>query len=498
MSEQAFNSGLNFDNSYAQQLDGFSVSCLGDKASEPKLRVLNKELAEQIGLNASLINGEQQASLAAMLSGGTTPAGAQPIAQAYAGHQFGGFNPQLGDGRAVLLGEVITAQQQRLDIQLKGSGRTVFSRTGDGKAALGPVLREYLVAEAMHSLGVPTTRALAIVSTGDTVMRQQALPGAVLTRVAASHIRIGTFQFFSARDDFDALKKLADYAIERHYQELKNTANPYLAFLSAVCDKQAYLVAKWMNIGFVHGVMNTDNMTISGETIDYGPCAFVDGFDPSIVYSSVDHQGRYAYQNQPTMALWNLARFAETLLPLLDEDDDTAIALATKAVTEFDQRYQDYWLAGMRAKLGIDNEEEGDLELANELLAIMAEHQVDYTQLFRALIELVRGNPEPARVLFTESKRFYIWQVQWAQRLSRNNEAVYSNIDKMRKANPVYIPRNHLVEDAITQAQDNDDMTAFNQLLARVTNPFMEVEGKEEYEQAAPADFGHYKTFCGT
>ncbi|MEM5527772.1 YdiU family protein [Gammaproteobacteria bacterium AS21] len=498
MSEQVFNSGLNFDNSYAQQLDGFSVSCLGDKAREPKLLALNKDLAQQIGLDAHLINGEQQQSLAAMLSGGTMPEGAQPIAQAYAGHQFGGFSPQLGDGRAVLLGEVITPGQQRFDIQLKGSGRTVFSRSGDGKSALGPVLREYLVAEAMHALAVPTTRALAMVSTGETVMRQQALPGAVLTRVAASHIRIGTFQFFSARDDYDALKKLADYAIERHYKELQGTANAYLELLTAVCDKQAYLIAKWMNIGFVHGVMNTDNMTISGETIDYGPCAFMDGFDPSIVYSSIDHQGRYAYQNQPTMALWNLARFAETLLPLLDEDGDTAIALATDAVTGFDQRYHNYWLTGMRAKMGIDNEEEADLELANELLAIMAEHKVDYTQLFRALVELVQGNPEPARVLFSDGKRFYIWQVQWAQRLSRNKEAVYSNLDKMRRANPVYIPRNHLVENAISQAQDHDDMTAFNELLALVTNPFMEVDGKEAYEQAAPADFGHYKTFCGT
>jgi uncharacterized protein YdiU (UPF0061 family) len=432
-----------------------------------------------------------------MLSGGTEPEGAQPLSQAYAGHQFGQFNHQLGDGRALLLGEVIDTDGTRRDIHLKGSGPTTFSRRGDGKATLGPVLREYLIAEAMHHLQVPTTRALAVVTSGETINRNKPLPGAVLTRVASSHIRVGTFQYASSRDEIDQVQLLADYCIERHYPQLKNVENNYLEFFQAVADKQAQLIAKWMNVGFVHGVMNTDNTLICGETIDYGPCAFIDQYDPQAVFSSIDVQRRYAYQNQVPMALWNMARLAETLLPLIDADEQQAISLVNPILQGFTENYRQYWLAGMRLKLGIDNAEEEDLALAEDLLEIMAKQKVDFTQMFRALAFVIQGETTLVRALLKDAQPYYIWQVRWAQRLARNNGPAFDSIDKMNAVNPIYIPRNHKVEEALIAAEEGD-IEPFNKLLSVLENPYQAREGLEEYAIGAPAKFAKYVTYCGT
>src|SRR5215470_5230902 len=395
--------GFVFDNTYARELEGFYVPWKATQVAQPTLVKFNRELAEELGLDADALDSQEGARI---FAGNQTPEGAAPLAQAYAGHQFGGFVPQLGDGRALLLGEVIDRKGDRRDIQLKGSGPTPFSRAGDGRAALGPVLREYLIGEAMHALGIPTTRALAAVLTGEPVFREAALPGAVLTRVAASHIRVGTFQFFAARGDDAKVKRLADYVIDRHYPELKEQANPSLGLLERVCDKQAALVASWMHVGFIHGVMNTDNMAISGETIDYGPCAFMDHYDPATVFSSIDTQGRYAYANQPKIAQWNLARFAETLLSLLDADKNRAVARATEVVNNFPQRYEHHWLNGMRVKLGLLTEDEADLNLAAGFVAAMAGNKVDYTLAFRYLTNSVLGDEEPLRALFSDASAY--------------------------------------------------------------------------------------------
>jgi serine/tyrosine/threonine adenylyltransferase len=369
-----------FDNSFARELEGFYVPWQMAPVAGPSMVRFNRKLAEELGLDATALDSEEGARL---LAGNEAPEGASPLAQAYAGHQFGNFVPQLGDGRALLLGEVIDRHGRRRDIQLKGSGRTPFSRGGDGRAAIGPVLREYLIGEAMHALGIPTTRALAAVMTGEPIYRETVLPGAVLTRVAASHIRVGTFQYFAARGELDKLRRLSDYVIERHYPELQGHATPYLALLEKVSDRQASLVASWMHVGFIHGVMNTDNMTISGETIDYGPCAFMDHYDPATVFSSIDHHGRYCYANQPKIAQWNLARLAETLLPLIDTDDEKAIARATEVLAAFAEHYERYWLAGMRAKLGLVQEEDGDTDLVTSLLNVMQAGRIDWTLTFR-------------------------------------------------------------------------------------------------------------------
>ena len=368
--------GFVFDNTYARELEGFYVTWKAAQVEQPTLVKFNRGLAQELGLDADALDSEEGGRI---FAGNETPEGAAPLAQAYAGHQFGGFVPQLGDGRALLLGEVIDRNGRRRDIQLKGSGPTPFSRAGDGRAALGPVLREYLIGEAMHALGIPTTRALAAVLTGEPVFRETTLPGAVLTRVAASHIRVGTFEFFAARGEQAKVRRLADYVIDRHYPELKGDANPYLGLLERVRDKQAALIARWMHVGFIHGVMNTDNMAISGETIDYGPCAFMDHYDPATVFSSIDTQGRYAYANQPRIAHWNLARFGETLLSLIDADRNRAIARATEVVNAFPEQYERHWLKGMRAKLGLVNEEEADLNLATGFLTAMEGKKVDYT-----------------------------------------------------------------------------------------------------------------------
>ena len=482
-----------FDNTYARELEGFYVAAQAAQAARPNLVKLNLELAEELGLDADALDSEQGARI---FAGNETPSGALPLAQAYAGHQFGGFVPQLGDGRALLLGEVIDRHGHRRDIQLKGSGPTVFSRAGDGRAALGPVLREYLLGEAMHALGIPTTRALAAVVTGEPVFREQgALPGAVLTRVAASHIRVGTFQFFAARGDQAKVRRLADYVIERHYPELKDNANPYLGLLERVCDRQAALIASWMHVGFIHGVMNTDNMAISGETIDYGPCAFMDHYDPATVFSSIDTRGRYAYANQPRIAQWNLARLAETLLPLIDADGKHAVARATEVVNAFAEQYERHWLEGMRAKLGLAGDEEVDLNLATGFLAAMEGNNVDYTLAFRYLADAALGEEQPMRALFADPSAYDLWSGHWRARLARDAVAPPARAQAMRRVNPAFIARNHRVEEALSAAVGRADYAPFTMLLKVLSRPFDDRPEFAAFAQPAPEGRERYQTF---
>ena len=486
---------FNFDNSFARSLEGFFVPCQAEPAAAPKFLQFNHALAEELGLDSVAFDSEMGL---AIFSGNVTPEGSEPLAQAYAGHQFGGFASQLGDGRALLLGEVIDIQKRRRDIQLKGSGRTPFSRGGDGKAALGPVLREYLVGEAMHALGIPTTRALAAVSTGEHVYRETPLPGAILTRVAASHIRVGTFEFGTVRGDVDKVRELADYAIARHYPDTANTENPYLAFFEAVADAQASLVARWMNIGFIHGVMNTDNMTISGETIDYGPCAFMDRYSSGTVFSSIDHQGRYAYANQPTILSWNLTRLAETLVRFIDPDKDRAIELLTNTIQRIQPFYETYWLAGMRDKIGLSTEDSLDLELINELLLLMENGRADFTLVFRNLAQALRGDSDPVRHLFEEPDAFDIWERSWRNRLDQDGIAVETVAQAMDRVNPIYIPRNHKVEEALAAAVYKENIKPFSELLKVLSHPFDKTAGNEDYAVPAPITDRPYRTFCGT
>ena len=501
-----------FDNTFARELEGLYVPWHAAQSPSPTLLKLNRALAEELGLDADALEGPQGA---AIFSGNAMPEGATPIAQAYAGHQFGGYSPQLGDGRALLLGEVIDKHGKRRDIAFKGSGRTPFSRGGDGKAALGPVLREYLIGEAMHALGVPTTRALAAVATGESVLRESgALPGAVLTRVAASHIRVGTFQFAAARREPEGMRRLADYVIKRHYPELTGQPDRHLSLLRAASEAQAKLIARWMNIGFIHGVMNTDNMTLSGETIDYGPCAFMDHYDPATVFSSIDTGGRYAYANQPGIARWNLARLAETLLPLIDEDAERSIAKATEVINEFPGRYQNHWLAGMRAKLGLTKPaaDVDDFALASEFLATMEGRQVDFTRAFRLLadaaetatsVEAEGSNGMDAtglRALYTDPTAADSWLAQWQARLSQEPETSASaRAAAMRDVNPIYVPRNHIVEEALAAAVQHNDLAPFEQLLLVLAQPFDERAVFARYAEPAPAaESACYRTFCGT
>ena len=488
---------FNFDNTYARTFEGFFVACKAASASAPKLLQFNHSLAEELGLNPTALDSD--AGLA-IFAGNTSPEGAEPLAQAYAGHQFGGFAPQLGDGRALLLGEVIDVNQKRRDIQLKGSGRTPFSRGGDGFAALGPVLREYLIGEAMHALGIPTTRALAAVTTGNPVYREQMipLPGAVLTRVAASHIRVGTFEFFAGRGGPDKVRALADYCIERHYPETADAENKYLAFLNAVCDAQAQLVAGWMNVGFIHGVMNTDNMTISGETIDYGPCAFMDTYDPRTVFSSIDRNGRYAYANQPAILTWNLTRLAETLLPLVDEDKDKSTELLTEALQAVHPLYQKYHLQGMRAKIGLTTEDPQDQDLVNDLLWVMQDGQADFTLFFRRLSQAVRGESDAVRNLLEQDGAYGVWAKRWQKRLDQEGVPAEKIAQAMDKVNPIYIPRNHKVEEALSAATATEDIKPFTDLLNVITHPYEESPENVAYTQPAPETDTPYKTFCGT
>jgi serine/tyrosine/threonine adenylyltransferase len=481
-----------FDNTYARELEGFYASWKAAQVAQPRLVKLNRALAEELGLDAVGLDSDEGARI---FSGNEMPDGAAPIAQAYAGHQFGGFVPQLGDGRALLLGEVIDRNGRRRDIQLKGSGRTPFSRNGDGKAALGPVLREYLIGEAMHSLGIPTTRALAAVLTGEPVFREGALPGAVLARVAASHIRVGTFQFFAARGEQAKVRRLADYVIQRHYPELKDQTNRYLRLLECVRDRQAALVASWMHVGFIHGVMNTDNMAISGETIDYGPCAFMDHYDPATVFSSIDNHGRYAYGNQPRIAQWNLARFAETLVPLIDADEKRAIDQATDVINAFPQQYESHWLKGMRAKLGLISDDEADLNLATGFLTALLEHKVDYTLAFRHLGDAVLDHEEPLRALFTDPSVYDRWRKHWRTRLAREEISPSDRARAMRRVTPAFIPRNHRVEEALSAAVERGDYAPFDTLLKILSRPFDDQPEFAAYAEPAPEGQGHYRTF---
>jgi uncharacterized protein YdiU (UPF0061 family) len=485
-----------FDNTYARELEGFYVTWKAAQVARPTLVKLNRELAEELGLDAGALDSEEGARI---FAGTEIPEGAMPLAQVYAGHQFGGFAPQLGDGRALLLGEVIDRNGRRRDIQLKGSGPTPFSRAGDGRAVLGPVLREYLIGEAMHALGIPTTRALAAVLTGEPVFREEgALPGAVLTRVAASHIRVGTFEFFAARGEQAKVRRLADYVIDRHYRELKHHANPYLGLLERVSDTQAALVASWMHVGFIHGVMNTDNMAISGETIDYGPCAFMDHYDPATVFSSIDTQGRYAYANQPRIAQWNLARLAETLLQLIDADGKRAIARATEVVNAFPEQYERHWLKGMRAKLGLVIEDEADLNLAAGFLAAMEGNKVDYTLAFRYLADAALSQEERLRALFADPSAYDLWSSHWRARLSREALTPSERAQAMRRANPAFIPRNHRVEEALSPAVQHGDYASFETLLNILSRPFDEQPEFAAFAEPAPEGRGCYRTFCGT
>ena len=480
-----------FDNSYARLPERLYARLTPTPVSAPRLLRLNTTLAERLGLDPAWLAAEAGV---AMLAGNLVPPGAEPIAQAYAGHQFGHFNPSLGDGRAILLGEVLTPAGERRDIQLKGSGPTPFSRRGDGRAAVGPVLREYIISEAMAAFGIPTTRALAAVATGDFVFREEALPGAVLTRVAASHLRVGTFQYFASRRDNDALRVLVDTAIARHDPAAAEAANPALALLAGVAARQAELVARWMLVGFIHGVMNTDNCAISGETIDYGPCAFLDAYHPETVFSSIDQQGRYAFGNQPGIAHWNLARLAECLLPLIDENEEAAVAQAQEALSGYAARFGAAWRDGLLRKVGLTAAQEGDEDLLQDLLARMAANQADFTLTFRRLADAAEGD-DRVRALFTDPEAFDAWAVGWRARLAREPAG---RAAAMRAVNPAYIPRNHLVEEALSAAVQRDDLTPFEDLLTVLSRPFDDQPGRERYAEPPRPEERVTATFCGT
>ena len=484
-----------FDNSYAALPDGFFARVAPTPVTSPKLVKLNHPLAVHLGLDPDWLSSPEGVDI---LAGKRVPDGAEPIAMAYAGHQFGHFVPQLGDGRAILLGEVIDADGIRRDIQLKGSGPTPFSRRGDGRAALGPVLREYIVSEAMAALGIPTTRSLAAVVTGENVVRETLLPGAVLTRVASSHIRVGTFQYFAARSDREGVKRLADHVIARHYPDLANAERPYHALLEAVIARQAELVARWLLVGFIHGVMNTDNTSISGETIDYGPCAFMDRYDPATVFSSIDEMGRYAYGNQPRIALWNLTRFAECLLPLFSDDQEKAIAEAQSALGEFAEKFDTAYYAGLRSKLGLFTARDDDPELANDLLKVMAENAADFTLTFRRLSDVDAAGDAGVRKLFGDPAAYDTWAARWRQRISDEPQDAATRQAAMRAVNPAFIPRNHRVEAVIEAAVSRNDFAPFEQLLMVLSKPFEDQPAFAEYAEPPKPDERVLQTFCGT
>ncbi len=487
--KESIETGWNFDNSYARLPKSFFTSLSPTPVRSPKLAILNHSLATSLGLNAEELESDEGV---AVLAGNRIPKGAFPLAQAYAGHQFGHFN-RLGDGRALLLGEQMTPLDERFDIHLKGSGRTAYSRRGDGRAALGPMLREYIISEAMHALGIATTRSLAVVTTGESIIRERELPGAILTRVAASHIRVGTFQYASQWGTDEELQILADYTLQRHYSGSEMAENRYLYLLEEVIKRQASLIAKWQLVGFIHGVMNTDNMAISGETIDYGPCAFMDTYNPETVFSSIDIQGRYAYGNQPYIGGWNLARFAETLLPLLHSDYAKAMEMAQNAILNFNELYHSNWLTGMRAKLGIFSEEEQDKLLFEELFTIMEKYRADYTNTFRALtFDKLRD------MNLFETTEFAEWHVKWQERLGRQEESKASSQLLMRKSNPAIIPRNHRVEEALEAAVEHEDYSVMERLLNVLSNPYEYSKEQDEYATLPAPSSCPYRTFCGT
>jgi uncharacterized protein YdiU (UPF0061 family) len=497
-----------FDNSFAHDLQGFYEPWRPTVVPAPRLLYLNHLLAGELGLDVASLDG---AAMAELFAGNVLPDGAEPLAQAYAGHQFGGFSPRLGDGRALLLGEVIDRQGRRRDIAFKGSGRTPFARGGDGKAAVGPMLREVLLGEALHALGFPTTRALAVAATGEPVYREQALPGAVLTRVAASHLRVGTFEFHAARGDAERVRQLAEYTIARHDPALATSPRRFLTLLQNIAGRQAALIAQWMNVGFIHGVMNTDNMTISGETIDYGPCAFMEAYDPEAVFSSIDHHGRYAFGNQPDIACWNLARLADTLLPLLADDSEQAVAMATEVLVAFPTQYRSHLLRGQRAKLGLRrgdaDDDHTDAALAEDWLALLHSERVDFTLGWRRLADAAAGDAAPLRALFADTQAPDAWLARWRTRCAGEDGS--ANLDSatagreracaMRAVNPYVIARNHRVEAALAAASEHGDLAPFERLLEALRQPYDESDALAPYAEPAPAAVtACYRTFCGT
>jgi uncharacterized protein YdiU (UPF0061 family) len=480
--------GWHFDNTYSKLSKIFREEIKPTPVHDPNLIILNKELAEDLNLDFSKIDNKD---LAKLFSGNVLPNDTNTIAQAYAGHQFGHFT-MLGDGRAVLLGEHITNKNNRFDIQFKGSGRTSFSRGGDGRAALGPMLREYIISEAIHALNIPTTRSLAVVKTGEKVVRENLLDGAILTRVASSHLRVGTFQYIAARQNIEDLNTLVNYTIERHFPQIKSSKTKTLDLLNLVMEKQCQLVVDWMRVGFIHGVMNTDNMTISGETIDYGPCAFMDQYHPKTVFSSIDKFGRYSFSNQPPITKWNLARFAECLIPLIDKNEDTGIKIATEIIDNFQNIYEIKWLNMMRDKLGLFGEDKGDLELINNLLNWMKTNQVDYTNTFCKLMNANFANQE-----IYNDKNFINWVKNWEKRILINGRSKKNSLDLMKKNNPFVIPRNHTVEEALTEA-NRGNLEKMNKFLEILRRPYENRENIIEYQIAAPISNIKYQTFCGT
>ena len=487
-----------FDNSYARLGTEFYRQCNPTPVNQPDVIKFNQILAKQLGLETLQLEQQQD-----ILAGNSLLEGSQPLAMVYAGHQFGHFSPQLGDGRAILLGEVITKDQTRYCIQLKGSGRTPYSRGGDGRSALGPVLREYLLSEAMHTLGIPTTRALAAVTTGEEVARDQLVAGGILTRVAKGFVRVGTFEFFSSRKNLSAIKQLANYEIEHHYPQARQADNPTIALFSAIVERQAQLIASWMTIGFIHGVMNTDNMSIVGETIDYGPCAFMDGFQHQRVFSSIDRQARYAYHNQPQIGQWNLTRLAEALLPLFtrdtgnaEKDIKVAVTIAQDILNDYAASYKDYWLGGMRQKLGLLTSDPKDSELVQELLDLMHHDQADFSLVFFHLSQW--ENQAPLEALFRQTEKLMQWLEKWQQRRRSENSVDTDCKAIMRAVNPVYIPRNHQVEAAIRAAEDHQDFSVFDDLHHILQTPYTLQKGKEAYQLPPTPEEVVQHTFCGT
>jgi len=478
--------GWHFDNTYSKLSNTFKEEIKPTPVHDPELVILNKELAKDLNLDFSKINNKD---LAKLFSGNLLPEGVNTIAQAYAGHQFGHFT-MLGDGRAVLLGEHLVNKNKRFDIQFKGSGRTSFSRSGDGRAVLGAMLREYIISEAIHSLKIPTTRSLAVVKTGEKVLRDNLLPGAILTRVALSHIRVGTFQYIAAKQNIDDLNILVDYTIDRHYPEIKSSNNKALDLLNLVMEKQCQLVVDWMRVGFIHGVMNTDNMTISGETIDYGPCAFMDHYDPKTVFSSIDKFGRYSFSNQPPITKWNLTRFAECLIPLIDKNETSAIDIATETIDNFQNIYEEKWLNMMRDKLGLFGNNKNDKKLINDLLNWMEKNKADYTNTFCYLMNIKIGNNK-----IYNDKDFINWSNNWKKRISTNNSSKEKSLELMKNSNPTIIPRNHKVEEALTAANE-DNLEIMNKLLSNLDKPYNEQKDIENYQ--SPSGDKEYQTFCGT
>jgi uncharacterized protein YdiU (UPF0061 family) len=479
--------GWHFDNTYSKLSDTFKEEIKPVPVKNPELVILNEQLAKELDLNFSNISQED---LSKLFSGNILPKGSNSIAQAYAGHQFGHFT-MLGDGRAVLIGEHLSNNNQRFDIQFKGSGRTSFSRRGDGRAALGPMLREYIISEAMHALNIPTTRSLAVVKTGENVIRDQFLPGAILTRVAASHIRVGTFQYIAAKQNLEELEILVNFTIDRHYPSLKKSKNKALDLLNLLIDKQSELVVNWMRVGFIHGVMNTDNMAISGETIDYGPCAFMDYYDPQTVFSSIDEYGRYAYDNQPKITKWNLARFAECLIPLIDKDEETAVKLATETINNFENIYNTRWLNMMRDKLGLFGEDKDDKRLISDLLDWMKINKADFTNTFCYLMNIKLGDNT-----IYHNQEFTNWLELWHKRLKLNNQN-NNHLELMKSVNPVVIPRNHKIEEALKTASEGN-LKNFNEFLIILQTPYGNKNNILDFQQPAPITNEKYQTFCGT